>query len=65
MVTKRQLGILIISIASLVLLGSFLVDWLGAGNFTGIGPFQRMALIGSGFGILVGLSLLPFGDRPA
>ncbi len=65
MITKRQLGIGIILLGVLAIVGSFVVDWLGAGNFQGVGPAQRVALIAAGVVIVVGLTLLPLGDKPA
>jgi hypothetical protein len=65
MVTKRQLGIGLSAIGALIFMGTILVDLVGAGNFSGIGPYQRLALIGSGLTFLVGLTLLPLGDKPA
>jgi hypothetical protein len=47
------------------IIATFAVDWLGAGNFQGVGPAQRVALIGAGLVIVVGITLLPLGDRPA
>ncbi len=41
------------------------VDVIGAGDFQGLGPAQRLALLGAGIVVLVGLSLLPLGDKPA
>ncbi len=43
----------------------FIRDLLGATQFEGIGPAQRLALLVGGVVILVGLSLLPLGNRPA
>ncbi|MCZ7669632.1 MAG: hypothetical protein M5U34_21880 [Chloroflexi bacterium] len=63
--TKRQLGLIIIASGVFAILASFVNDWLGGGDFQGIGPTQRLALLGAGFVILVGISLLPLGDRPA
>ena len=65
MVTKRQLGIGFIAIAVLAVVGSFVYDFLGGGQFSGVGPAQRMALLGAVLLALVGVSLLPLGDRPA
>lgn len=65
MVTKRQLGLAFILLGVLAIVGSFAVDLVGAGQFQGIGPAQQRILILSGLGILVGLTLLPLGDRPA
>jgi hypothetical protein len=65
MITKRQLGMGFILLGVLAIVGSFAMDLVGAGNFQGVGPAQRVALLGSGFVILVGLTLLPLGDKPA
>lgn len=65
MITKRQLGLIFISLGLLAILGSFAVDLLGAGQFQGIGPAQQRILLVSGLVVLVGLTLLPLGSRPA
>jgi len=65
MITKRQLGFGLSTIGVLIFIGTILVDLVGAGNFSGIGPYQRIALIGGGLSFLVGLTLLPLGDKPA
>jgi hypothetical protein len=65
MITKRQLGIGFILLGLLAIIATFAVDWLGAGNFQGIGPAQRLTLIGAALLILVGITLLPLGDKPA
>ena len=41
------------------------IDWIGAGEFAGIGPVQRLALAAGSFVTVLGASLIPFGDRPA
>ena len=63
--TKRQIGFVIIGLGAIGILGLFAMDLIGAGQFQGIGPAQRLAMIGLGFVILIGLTLLPLGDRPA
>ena len=63
--TKRQLGIVFITLGVLAAAGMFLMDLIGAGQFQGIGPAQRLALIGAGVVIFVGVTLLPLGDNPA
>lgn len=45
--------------------GLFGIDLIGAGQFQGIGPAQRLALLVAGGVILLGASLLPLGDKPA
>jgi len=64
-ITKRQLGIGLILISVLAIAGSFAFDLLGGGQFQGIGPAQRVGLLAASALFLVGLSLLPLGDRPA
>ena len=65
MVTKRQLGIGVITLGALAILGVIAVDLFGAGQWGGFGPLQR---IGIGLGIAtvaVGVILICLGDRPA
>jgi hypothetical protein len=64
-ITKRQLGIGLILISLAALVGSFAFDYLGGGQFQGIGPAQRLDLFAASAMFLVGLSLLPLGDHPA
>jgi len=63
--TKRQLGIIFIALGGLGVVGLFGIDLVGAGQFSGIGPAQRLGLLAAGAVILVGLTLLPLGDKPA
>lgn len=65
MMTKRQLGMIFMGVGLVGGAGTFVVDLLGAGQFDGVGPAQRLALLGAGLIIFVGLTLLPLGDRPA
>jgi hypothetical protein len=65
MVTKRHLGILLLAVGLIAIVGVLAVDLLGAGEFSGIGPAQTWALIGGALVVLLGLSLIPLGDRPA
>jgi hypothetical protein len=65
MVTKRQLGIFVIALSVVGVLGIVAVDALGAGQWSGLGPLQRLGL-GLGLAaIVVGLILVRLGDRPA
>ena len=63
--SKRQLGLLLIAAGVAGILAVLAVDVLDAGREGEIGPTQRLALGGMIFVALVGLTLLPFGDRPA
>ncbi len=65
MVTKRQLGLLFIIMGVGAIFAMFAIDLIGAGQFQGIGPAQRRALIISGLVIFVGATLIPLGNRPA
>jgi hypothetical protein len=65
MVTKRQLGIFVLVVSLLGMTGLVAVDLIGAGEWGGFGPLQRLG-IGLGLGAAaVGLILLRLGDRPA
>lgn len=65
MITKRLLGIGFILAGVAAVAGIFGMDLLGAGQSQGIGPLQRQALLAAGLVILVGLTLLPLGNKPA
>ncbi|MCB8953705.1 MAG: hypothetical protein H6650_16995 [Ardenticatenales bacterium] len=64
-ITKRQLGIGFALAGAGGALLPFARDWLGAASYSGVGPTQRLILIACGFLFLVGLTLIPLGDRPA
>lgn len=65
MVTKRQLGLIFILIGVGGAVAMFGIDLLQASQFQGVGPAQQRALIIAGIAVLLGLSLLPLGDKPA
>ncbi|MGH2538019.1 MAG: hypothetical protein ACRDHL_11540 [Candidatus Promineifilaceae bacterium] len=65
MITKRGLGLDCMFLGAGLLAAVLLADLLGAGDFEGFGPLQWMALIPAGLLFLIGLTLLPLGDRPA
>jgi len=65
MISKRQLGIFVIALGVLALMGILAVDLLGAGQWGGFGPLQRLGLLLSGLTVVVGLLLYRLGDRPA
>ena len=65
MVTKRQLGLFVVAVSVIGMIGVIAIDVLGAGNWSGFGPLQRM---GIGIGLIaavVGFILIRLGDRPA
>ena len=63
--TKRQLGIVFILIGLGVVAILFIADYAGASQFGGIGPVQKLALAAGALVAIVGVTLLPLGDRPA
>lgn len=63
--TKRQLGMLMIALGAMAILGLFALDLLRAGQHQGIGPAQKQAMLAAGAAVIVGLTLLPLGDKPA
>jgi hypothetical protein len=65
MVTKRQLGIIVIALGLLVLLSTVGIDLIGAGGWSGFGPLQRIGL-GLGIAVIgVGAILVCLGNHPA
>jgi hypothetical protein len=65
MVTKRQLGVVVIVLGLFVALGTIAVDFVGAGKWGGFGPLQRIGVGLSLAAITVGCVLVRLGDRPA
>jgi hypothetical protein len=55
------LGILGLAIAG----SAVAVDMVGAGKWDGLGPAQRLAILAGFSVLLIGLSLIPLGNRPA
>lgn len=65
MVTKRQLGIFLALVGLVSVIGVVAVDLLGAGEWSGFGPLQRLG-VGAGVGLIViGAALIAVGNRPA
>lgn len=65
MITKRGLGLILIVLGSLAIIGNLLLAFFEAGQYPGLGPAQLWALFISALVIALGLTLLPFGNRPA
>lgn len=65
MITKRQLGIVVILVTSLGVAGIIGVDIVGAGEWSGFGPLQQMGVGIGVVGIIVGVILILLGNRPA
>ncbi|MCC7207503.1 MAG: hypothetical protein IT323_09360 [Anaerolineae bacterium] len=63
-ISKRALGVLFMLAGALAAAGILLLDRLrgGAADF---GPSQQLGLAGAVALVIVGLTLLPLGDRPA
>ncbi|HIP87350.1 MAG TPA: hypothetical protein EYH27_02810 [Anaerolineales bacterium] len=59
------MGFFLITVGAVVAVSTVGVDWVGAGEWSGFGPLQRIG-VGSGLALLLaGLPLLRVGDRPA
>lgn len=65
MVTKRQLGLLVIVVSLVGIAGIIAVDIFGAGRWDGFGPLQRMGVGLALSAVMVGFILVRLGDRPA
>lgn len=65
MITKRGLGLILILLGSGAIIANLALVLLGLGQGAGLGPAQQWALFLSGIIIALGMTLIPFGDRPA
>jgi hypothetical protein len=57
------IGLAILSLIGIA--GVIAVDIVGAGKWNGFGPAQQQAIAACVITALIGLSLVPLGDRPA
>ncbi len=64
MVTKKWLGIGLAGLGIVGILGSFANDILNMSEYQGIGPSQRMAILAASLLVVVGLTLIPLGNKP-
>lgn len=65
MITKRQLGIALFCGGILALAALWVNDLVGTSEFAGVGVVQRNLMLGAAAAALIGLTLLPLGDKPA
>ena len=65
LITKRMVGIALALLGLAAIGGTIAVDLLNAGKWSGLGPAQQLAIAVGLTLSLVGLSLIPLGDRPA
>ena len=65
MITKRMLGIGLVLTGIGVVVGLMLYDLVGLAEYDGVGPLQRNIYIAAAAMFLLGLSLIPLGDKPA
>ena len=64
MITKRQLGYLVMVVGLLVVAASIGANFIG-GRDAGFGPFQAIGLGGGVAIILMAIPLIKLGNRPA
>jgi hypothetical protein len=65
LITKRLVGIALGLFGLAIVLGTVGVDLIGAGKWGGLGPAQQLAIKVGLVISLIGLSLIPLGNRPA
>jgi hypothetical protein len=63
-VSKGQFGLVLLIVGGIALTGLLLLDVIGGGREGGIGPAQQIGIGLSALMTLLGLSLLPFGEKP-
>jgi hypothetical protein len=64
-VTKRQLGLLLLAAGLGVLTLALGIDFLRTGAWGAPGPYQTMGTLAGAALVFVGLTLIPLGNRPA
>lgn len=65
MITKRMVGIALALLGVATVGGTVAVDLVGAGRWGNLGPAQQAAITVGVVVCLVGLSLIPLGNKPA
>jgi hypothetical protein len=62
-ITKRLLGLGFILLGGAAIVGMVALNLLGLSAYSGIGPTQQKAMLAAGVMIVVGVTLLPLGNR--
>jgi hypothetical protein len=62
-ITKRLLGLGFILLGGAAILGMLALNLLGLTPHSGIGPAQQRAMLAAAVMIVVGVTLLPLGNR--
>ncbi len=62
--TKRQLGLLFLVFGVLGVVSILALDIVRLREYSGIGPAQKLALLGCGGLAILGVTLIPLGNRP-
>lgn len=63
-ITKRHLGRALLALSAIIVLRIIIGELLNPA-LRGIGPMQIMSMVIAALCLLVGLTLLPLGNRPA
>jgi hypothetical protein len=62
--TKRHLGVILLAAGLVLVAGMFVVDAVKSQS-DGIGTVQKLGILVGVTSVVVGLTLLPLGNRPA
>jgi len=60
-----MVGIVMMLTGLTIACGALAVDWVSVGNWDRVGPAQQLAIAVGLATAILGLSLIPLGDRPA
>jgi lipopolysaccharide export LptBFGC system permease protein LptF len=60
-----MVGVALALLGPAIVSGTLAVDLVGAGKWDSLGPAQQLAIFVGAAAFVVGLSLLPLGNRPA
>lgn len=65
MITKAILGYGLSAVGTVALIGLSLLDRVRPTDFDGVGPLQQIGFAVAALSLLIGVTLIPLGDRPA